>query len=117
MRGMNVNTGATIEGVEHLKQSIQDILTTPIGSRLMRRNYGSGLFRLIDRPLNGPLIAEIQTAVISALAAYEPRIKIHQVEVSANNNGDMTTSGKVELTITGVYIPENKTITLKNITL
>ncbi len=39
MRGMNANTGKELEGIEHLKQSIIDILTTPIGSRVMRRDY------------------------------------------------------------------------------
>lgn len=41
MRGMNSETGKTISGIEHLKQSIVDILTTPVGTRVMRRDYGS----------------------------------------------------------------------------
>ncbi len=52
MRGMSNKTGKELEGIEHLKQSIIDILTTPIGSRIMRREYGSRLFELIDRPIN-----------------------------------------------------------------
>ena len=91
MRGMNVNTGAYIEGVEHLKQSIQDILTTPIGSRVMHRNYGTDLYWLIERLL----ITEIQIAVINALAAYEPKIKILQVELSTKNDVDMISSGNI----------------------
>jgi phage baseplate assembly protein W len=41
MQGMNRNTGRKLSGVDHLRQSIVDILTTPIGSRVMRRDYGS----------------------------------------------------------------------------
>ena len=56
---MNINTGKTISEIAHIKQSIANILTTPIGSRIMRRNYGSRLFKKIDSPINGELVAEI----------------------------------------------------------
>ena len=52
MSGMDRNTGRTLDGDAHLAQSIGDILTTPLGSRVMRRDYGSMLFELIDQPLN-----------------------------------------------------------------
>ena len=39
---MNRFTGEKITSeTEHIKQSIADILLTPIGSRLQRRDYGS----------------------------------------------------------------------------
>ena len=39
--GMHRTTGAGLSGIEHLRQSIADILTTPLGTRLQRRTYGS----------------------------------------------------------------------------
>ena len=39
--GMNKVSGKPLLGIEHLKQSIIDILTTPIRIRVMRREYGS----------------------------------------------------------------------------
>lgn len=39
--GMNSATGKTITDTEHLRQSVQDILITPQGSRIARREYGS----------------------------------------------------------------------------
>ena len=39
--GMNSQTGLSISEVEHIRQSVRDILVTPIGSRVMRREYGS----------------------------------------------------------------------------
>ena len=47
MRGMSAQTGAPLDGGERLAQSVRDILTTPIGSRVMRRDYGSQIFELI----------------------------------------------------------------------
>ncbi|MDI5405236.1 thiamine pyrophosphate-binding protein, partial [Salmonella enterica subsp. enterica serovar Lubbock] len=38
---MNRNTGLAISDSEHISQSMRDILLTPVGSRVMRREYGS----------------------------------------------------------------------------
>lgn len=48
--GMNRATGAAIADLDHTRQSLSDILGTPIGSRVMRRDYGSLLSDLIDQP-------------------------------------------------------------------
>mgnify|MGYP001011582365 CR=1 FL=1 len=39
--GMNRSDGLTVTDLEHISQSIGDILRTPVGSRVMRRDYGS----------------------------------------------------------------------------
>ncbi|NBO96416.1 MAG: phage baseplate protein, partial [Betaproteobacteria bacterium] len=41
MLGINAQTGQPLAGIDHLRQSIRDILTTRIGTRVMRRDYGS----------------------------------------------------------------------------
>src|SRR4051794_8290122 len=81
MRGMNVATGATIEGDAHLAQSIADILSTPIGSRVMRRDYGSMLFELIDYPFNAATRALMHAATAIALTRWEPRLKLRRVSI------------------------------------
>ena len=43
MAGMARTTGAALDGLEHIKQSVLDILSTPVGTRAGRREYGSGL--------------------------------------------------------------------------
>ena len=50
--GMNSQTGLSISEVEHIRQSVRDILVTPVGSRVMRREYGSLVPALIDKPDN-----------------------------------------------------------------
>ena len=45
MIGMDRHTGLPISGIEHLRQSIADILSTPLGSRRQRMEYGSKLRR------------------------------------------------------------------------
>lgn len=110
MQGMNAETGKALSGIEHLKQSVHDILSTPVGTRVMRRSYGSRLMYLLDNPMNKMLIAEIQMSVVEALNNYEPRIKVNRVIVEGAE------VGQVNLTIEGHYIPDKSVIRLENIT-
>ena len=59
MIGMSRETGTALDGNAHLAQSIGDILSTPLGARVMRRDYGSDLPDLIDRPLNGETLIDV----------------------------------------------------------
>ena len=80
MRGIDARTGKPLSGLAHLRQSIRDILTTPLGSRIMRRNYGSRLFDLVDNPLNEQTLVEIFAATAEALIQWEPRLKVMRVQ-------------------------------------
>jgi len=108
---MHAETGMAIGEMEHVEQSIRDILLTPIGTRIMRRNYGSRLMYLLDQPMNEFLVASIQAAVVEALTNYEPRVKLSRVIV---NSAD---SGKLSITIEGFYIPDSRAIRLENISI
>lgn len=74
MIGTNAQTGSALSGLEHLYQSVRDIITTPIGTRVMRREYGSGLFALIDKPLHAENILRIYSAAATAIHRWEPRL-------------------------------------------
>ena len=78
---MNRTTGAAISGLEHLRQSVGDILSTPIGSRVMRREYGSLVPELIDHPDNNASQVRMFSAVASALLRWEPRFRLTRVGV------------------------------------
>lgn len=78
---MNRITGAAISGLEHLRQSVGDILSTPIGSRVMRREYGSLVPELIDHPDNNASQVRLFSAVASALLRWEPRFRLTRVGV------------------------------------
>lgn len=87
MSGMHKTTGKRLDGADHIAQSIADILTTPIGSRVMRRDYGSRLFELIDAPLNAVSRQLLAAASAGAIARWEPRVALSRVVVGA---GDAT---------------------------
>lgn len=109
MQGMNINTGRSIEDMEHLRQSITNILSTPIGSRIMRRDYGSRLFKRLDAPLTGELLAEIYADVVEALFSYEPRFEVTNVSVVSMDQGHLI------LDVTGKYLITGEDITLTGI--
>ena len=77
---MNRTTGQSITGLDHLRQSLGDILTTPIGSRVMRREYGSLVPELIDHPDNIATQVRVYAAVASALMRWEPRFRLTRIE-------------------------------------
>jgi len=87
MSGMSRHTGQPVNEADHLRQSIVDILTTPIGSRVMRRDYGSDLPDLIDKPMTPALKLDIFTATVKALTKWEPRLEIQRVFVLTASAG------------------------------
>lgn len=87
MIGMNAATGRAISGLDHIRQSLADILTTPIGSRIMRRDYGSEVPELIDQPLNGATQLRIFAATAYAVMLWEPRISLSGLQLERDQSG------------------------------
>lgn len=87
MIGMDRHTGAALSGVDHVCQSITDILTTPLGSRRMRPAYGCQLRRFVDMPVTAGWKSSVQAEVAHALNLWEPRFKLQSVRVTSVLNG------------------------------
>jgi phage baseplate assembly protein W len=109
MNGIDAITGKRVSGLAHLRQSIRDILTTPIGSRVMRRDYGSRLYELVDAPVNRETLLDLYGATAEALAIWEPRIEVEQV------TAESAEPGRVVLALSGVYIPTGEVVTIDGI--
>lgn len=108
MRGMNANNGEPLEGIQHLQQSIRDILSTRIGTRVMRRDYGSRLPELVDNPITDTLVVDIIAETAIAIGRWESRLQFRSALVV-----DIE-PGKITLEIRGDYVPtgEQETITV-----
>lgn len=91
MSGMNASTGRKLGDIGHIWQSCRDILTTLIGTRIERREYGSLLPELIDHPHNKSNNLRLMSATVMALARWEPRIRIRRVMVALGNQDGQTT--------------------------
>ncbi|OLY76451.1 phage baseplate protein [Pseudomonas sp. ATCC PTA-122608] len=101
MIGMDRHTGLPISGVAHLRQSVTDILSTPLGSRRHRMDYGSKLRRFVDLPVNEGWKSSVQAEVARALGRWEPRLKLDQVRVIS------VIGGQINLKIAGEYLGDS----------
>jgi hypothetical protein len=100
---VNRQTGSTITTLEHISQSIGDILTTRIGSRVMRREYGSQLVDLIDQPGNPATRLLAYAAIAMAVMRWEPRVRLSRVQLSG-----ASMAGQFELTLDATVIDTNE---------
>lgn len=85
MSGMSRLSGAVLAGIDHIRQSVADILSTPIGTRLGRRDYGSLIPDLIDQPMTAANILRIYAAAAVALSRHEDRIRLRRVGLTAGD--------------------------------
>ena len=90
MLGMDRNTGKLLSGTDHIRQSIVDILTTPLGTRVMLPEYRSKLFDLVDNPTDPSLAMRIIMESAGAIARWEPRVRIDRINVLAVDIGKIT---------------------------
>lgn len=109
MNGINSLTGKRLSGIQHLRQSITDILGTRIGTRVMRRAYGSRIPSLIDAPMNRATLIDIYAATAEALQQWEPRFSLEQVQAV------VASPGYIELDLYGEYLPDGQKVTIDGI--
>ncbi len=98
--GISADAGTVLSDWEHVRQSIATILTTPLGSRIMRRDFGSNLFDLIDARMIQKNVLAVYSASALAIARWEPRFRVTKASVD-----EATASGRLVLNIFGTYFP------------
>lgn len=104
---MNRETGAAIGTLDHISQCITDILTTRIGTRVMRREYGSLLPELVDHPFNDATRLRVYAGTVMALMRWETRISLSRVQfVGANLQGQSV------LELEGTIVDTNEALSL-----
>lgn len=86
-------------GGDKLKENIVQILLTGAGERVMRRDYGGGLRKLLHDPSNDALRAIVQHQIAKAVSRFEPRVLVQSIEVTARRDG-----GAEELWVSIAYV-------------
>lgn len=79
----------------NLKESIHLILSTSLGERVYRPDFGSRLSELVFAPLNSQTLLLLRLYVEEALEAWEPRIDLDEVSTDPD-----PLRGRVDITIT-----------------
>jgi phage baseplate assembly protein W len=67
---------------EDIRQSIQIILATNPGERVMRPSFGAGLRDFVFEPADLTTINRLSTRVRESLIDFEPRINLQSVDVT-----------------------------------
>lgn len=109
---MSATTGRPLDGADHIKQSITDVLTTRIGTRVMRRDYGSRLSELVDNPYTEILLADLFAETVIALKKWEPRVSVDQVSVQ-----EVTAEGRIVIALSGKNLLNGEPLDVRGIIL
>lgn len=88
--GMNPDSTGLLTDTDQLWNSVRDVLTTPLGSRVMRRDYGSLIPELLDEPQNEVTRLQCMSAAVIALTQWEPRVSLNGINISYSKEGAVT---------------------------
>ena len=73
-----------VSGAEEIDAAIRMILSTVPGERVMRPEFGCGMWELVFAPLTAGTLGLVEQAVREALERREPRIDLEVVDATAD---------------------------------
>jgi uncharacterized protein len=83
----NIKKGVILVSEEDdIRQSLQILLSTTVGERVMEPEYGCNLNSYVFETLNSSVKANIVNMVQRAILYFEPRIKVNAVEIKGNED-------------------------------
>jgi hypothetical protein len=108
---MDRHTGKKIDGIDHLTMRINDVLTTFINTRIMRRKYGSDIINLQDAPINQQTIVDFYAGIADAfLNPINGLTDVDLIKVRAVSSS----KGRLEIEIQALWKPTGEPIKLQN---
>jgi phage baseplate assembly protein W len=78
-----------VSSVEDIEQSLNILLSTTLGERVMQPKYGCDLSSYVFEALNSSVIGYIKDRVKNAILYYEPRIIADKIDVTADGSFDL----------------------------
>jgi len=96
------NGGANVElvsGAEDIHQSLQILLSTQLGERIMQDGFGCNLDFLLFSEIDQTLVNNISTMVTNAILYNEPRIRLDNLEVSESERQQGLVLIRIDYTI------------------
>lgn len=74
---------------ESVRQSIWIILSTAGGERVMRPDFGCGIYDFVFETNSAATAGKIAQEVRRSLLLYEPRIDVHDIQVRPEGDGEV----------------------------
>jgi hypothetical protein len=100
MADIDARTGAALQGFGEIEQSIETILTTPQGTRVMREWFGNPGLKLLGQNMTPDTVLLWYTIVWALVELFEPRFKIRRFETT-----DADRLGELGATMVGEHRP------------
>lgn len=87
----NLQTGAVelVNDYEDIHESLNILLSTSLGERVMQPKYGCNLNDYLFEPLSSSMIGYIKDRVQTSILFYEPRIIAEKIDVTADSSFDL----------------------------
>ena len=94
---ITVDSGRIVEAGQDdkIRQAIEVILRTAPGERVTRPDFGCGIHDLVFESLSNDMLGRVISAVGEALAAWEPRIDV--LDVNAQQDTDQPNRLLIEI--------------------
>ena len=87
------------ENVDDIEKSLQILLTTAIGERLMQPRYGCDMTDLVFESLDTGAKTIITDRIKTAILFFEPRIKAEKIELDSSNELEGKVTVHIEYSI------------------
>jgi len=78
-----------VSDLEDIKESITILLSTILGERVMRHDFGANLHELVFENMNLTSKTIATSTIKTALVLYEPRVKVNSVELEEGVNDSL----------------------------
>lgn len=83
-----------ISGEDDIRSSLEILLSTEVGERVMQPRYGCNLHRLLFEPLDLTLQAYMRDLIKTAILYFEPRIVLDDVTFELKSD-----EGRIDITV------------------
>ena len=104
---------ATSVGAQNVRESIQILLLTRLGERLMYPSYGSSLRTFLFAPNNPGTRKSIEDEITRALQLWEPRITVDSVSVTVDPSDAQAAIAAIQYHLVANQLPNQITLTLQ----
>ena len=87
-----------VSNEEDIRQSLNTLLSTTLGERVMQPRYGCDLTNYVFETMNSSVIGYLKDRVKNAILYFEPRIVAEKIEVTSADSFDLI-EGKFTISI------------------
>ena len=104
---------ATSVGAQNVRESIQIMLLTRRGERLMYPQYGSSLRTFLFAPNNPATRKSIEQEISRVLQVWEPRVTLDSISVSVDPADAQAAIATIQYRLVANQLPNQITLTLQ----